>query len=101
MGCLPILATLNRHEAERAVRAALSLVEAVPKVATDACSPLQMRVGIATGLAVVGDVIGADGGRRDPEPCHSAPGAGGARRHRDCIKHTAPALPRTGSRRYA
>jgi class 3 adenylate cyclase len=52
----------HEHDAERAVRAGLALVEAVPKLATNAGSPLQVRVGIATGLVVVGDLIGA--GRR-------------------------------------
>jgi class 3 adenylate cyclase/tetratricopeptide (TPR) repeat protein len=46
------------HDAERAVRAGLSLVEAVPKLKTAAGVPLQVRVGIATGLVVVGDLIG-------------------------------------------
>jgi hypothetical protein len=49
----------HEHDAERAVRAGLGLVEAVPKLATSAGSPLQARVGIATGLVVVGDLIGA------------------------------------------
>jgi class 3 adenylate cyclase len=49
----------HEDDAERAVRAGLDLVEAVPKLATHAGSPLQVRVGIATGLAVVGDLIGA------------------------------------------
>jgi class 3 adenylate cyclase/predicted ATPase len=49
----------HEHDAERAVRAGLSLVEAVPKLATNDGSPLQVRVGIATGLVVVGDLIGA------------------------------------------
>jgi class 3 adenylate cyclase/predicted ATPase len=49
----------HEHDAERAVRTALNLVEAVPKIATNAGSPLQVRVGIATGLVVVGDLIGA------------------------------------------
>jgi class 3 adenylate cyclase/predicted ATPase len=49
----------HEHDAERAVRAGLGLVEAVPKLATNAGSPLQVRVGIATGLVVVGDLIGA------------------------------------------
>jgi class 3 adenylate cyclase len=48
----------HEHDAERAVRAGLALVEAVPKLATTAGSPLQTRVGIATGLVVVGDLIG-------------------------------------------
>ena len=49
----------HEDDAERAVRAGLALVEAVPKLTTAAGSPLQVRVGIATGLVVVGDVIGA------------------------------------------
>jgi class 3 adenylate cyclase len=49
----------HEHDAERAVRAGLPLVEAVPKLATNSGSPLQVRVGIATGLVVVGDLIGA------------------------------------------
>jgi class 3 adenylate cyclase len=48
----------HEHDAERAVRAGLALVEAVPKLTT-ATVPLQVRVGIATGLVVVGDLIGA------------------------------------------
>ena len=48
----------SEHDAERAVRAGLALVEAVPKLATAAESPLQVRIGIATGLVVVGDLIG-------------------------------------------
>src|SRR6516165_6191484 len=49
----------HEHDAERAVRAGLNLVEAVPKLATNAGSPLKVRVGMATGLVVVGDLIGA------------------------------------------
>ncbi len=60
----------DEHDAERAVRAALKLVEkvaapgrpparaGVPGVDTVAAVPLQVRVGIATGLVVVGDLIG-------------------------------------------
>lgn len=48
----------HEHEAERAVRTGLALVEAVPKLDTPAGQPLQVRVGIATGLVVVGDLIG-------------------------------------------
>jgi class 3 adenylate cyclase/predicted ATPase len=48
----------HEHDAERGVRAGLALVEAVPKLTT-AAVPLQVRVGIATGLVVVGDLIGA------------------------------------------
>ena len=48
----------QEHDAEQAVRAALALTEAVPKLAAPAGSPLQVRIGIATGLVVVGDLIG-------------------------------------------
>jgi class 3 adenylate cyclase len=47
----------HEDDAERAVRAGLELVSAVGALKTHA--PLQTRVGIATGLVVVGDLIGA------------------------------------------
>ena len=49
----------HEHDAERAVQAGLALVEATPKLNTVAGVPLAVRVGIATGLVVVGDLIGA------------------------------------------
>jgi class 3 adenylate cyclase/predicted ATPase len=50
----------HEHDAERAVRAGLALVEAVPKLETAiAQTTLLVRVGIATGLVVVGDLIGS------------------------------------------
>src|SRR5262249_51828735 len=49
----------HEDDAERAVRAGLALVEAVPKLTTAATVPLQGRIGIATGLVVVGDLVGA------------------------------------------
>jgi class 3 adenylate cyclase/tetratricopeptide (TPR) repeat protein len=49
----------HEHDAERAVQAGLALVEAMPRLKTTAAIPLQVRVGIATGLVVVGDLIGA------------------------------------------
>ncbi|MEA2782731.1 MAG: hypothetical protein QOK29_4275, partial [Rhodospirillaceae bacterium] len=49
----------HEHDAERAVQAGLALVEAAPRLVTPAGSPLQMRIGIATGLVVVGDLIGS------------------------------------------
>jgi class 3 adenylate cyclase/predicted ATPase len=48
----------HEHDAERAVQAGLTLVETVPKLDTTADVPLQVRIGIATGLVVVGDLIG-------------------------------------------
>ena len=47
----------HEDDAERAVRAGLGLIAAVSDLKTHA--PLQTRVGIATGLVVVGDLIGA------------------------------------------
>ena len=48
----------HEDDAECAVRAALSLIETVPKLETAHDAVLQVRVGIATGLVVVGDLIG-------------------------------------------
>src|SRR5215470_1756031 len=48
----------HEHDAERAVRTGLALVEAVPKLETTIGFPLKVRVGIATGLVVVGELIG-------------------------------------------
>ncbi|MBV9531296.1 MAG: AAA family ATPase, partial [Bradyrhizobium sp.] len=47
----------HEDDAERAVRAGLELVAAVSGLKTH--TPLQTRVGIATGLVVVGDLIGS------------------------------------------
>ena len=49
----------HEHDAERAVQAGLALAEAMPKLKSAAGVPLQVRVGIATGLVVVGDLIGS------------------------------------------
>src|SRR5207247_5188065 len=48
----------GEHDAERAVRAGLALVEGVAGLDTAAGVRLQVRVGIGTGLVVVGDLIG-------------------------------------------
>ena len=47
----------HEDDPERAVRAGLELVAAVKGLQTP--EPLEARVGIATGLVVVGDVIGS------------------------------------------
>ncbi len=46
----------HEDDAERAVRAGLAVVEAVRGIG--AADPLEVRIGIATGLVVVGDLIG-------------------------------------------
>lgn len=47
----------NEDDAERAVRAGLQLIAAISALKSSV--PLQTRVGIATGLVVVGDLIGS------------------------------------------
>jgi class 3 adenylate cyclase/tetratricopeptide (TPR) repeat protein len=48
----------HEEDAERAVRAGLALIEAVPKLDGHGGTALQVRIGIATGLVVVGDLLG-------------------------------------------
>ena len=48
----------HEDDAEQAVRAGLALAEAVAKLGAGQASSLHVRVGIATGLVVVGDLIG-------------------------------------------
>src|SRR5216683_747288 len=48
----------HEEDAERAVRAGLELIEAVAKLDDGAGTALRVRVGIATGLVVVGDLRG-------------------------------------------
>ena len=50
--------TAHEDEAERAVRAGLSVVAAVGRLAAPGGGALAVRVGIATGLVVVGDLVG-------------------------------------------
>ena len=47
----------HEDDAERAVRAGLELIRAVSSLKSSA--PLQTRIGIATGLVIVGDLIGS------------------------------------------
>jgi predicted ATPase/class 3 adenylate cyclase len=49
----------HEHDAERAVQTGLALVEAVSKLAAPDGTRLGVRVGIATGLVVVGDLLGS------------------------------------------
>jgi class 3 adenylate cyclase/predicted ATPase len=48
----------HEDDAERAVRAGLGFVEAVPRLRSGHDATLQVRVGVATGVVVVGDLIG-------------------------------------------
>jgi class 3 adenylate cyclase len=47
----------HEDDAERAVRAGLALIEAIGKLRVQ--EPLRVRIGIATGLVVVGDIVGS------------------------------------------
>ena len=49
----------HEHDAERAVRAGLAIVEAAAKLETAAGALLHVRVGIATGIVVVDDLLGS------------------------------------------
>jgi class 3 adenylate cyclase len=47
----------HEDDAERAVRAGLTLIDAVHRLTT--VEPLQVRIGIGTGVVVVGDIVGS------------------------------------------
>ena len=91
-GVLVYASAIRRHtrtDAERArARKGWRLVAAVGGLKTHAA--LQTRVGIATGLVVVGDLIGsgclsgASNRWRDAEPCRPLAGRCGAEQRRDC-----------------
>ena len=49
----------HEQDPEHAVEAGLAVVRSVPELTTPAGSPLHVRVGIATGLVVVGDLMGS------------------------------------------
>jgi class 3 adenylate cyclase/predicted ATPase len=48
----------HEDDAEQAVRAGLALVEAIAKLDVGQATALRVRIGIATGLVVVGDLLG-------------------------------------------
>jgi Adenylate and Guanylate cyclase catalytic domain/AAA ATPase domain len=48
----------HEDDAERAVRAGLDIIAAVRRIRTRSGAKLEVRIGIATGLVVVGDLIG-------------------------------------------
>jgi class 3 adenylate cyclase len=52
----------GEDDAERAVQAALAVLRALPEVTVDG-QPMQARIGIATGVAVVGDIVAGRGSR--------------------------------------
>jgi DNA-binding winged helix-turn-helix (wHTH) protein len=50
--------TAHEHDAERAIHAGLELCAAVRNLRPDADVPMRCRVGIATGMVIVGDLVG-------------------------------------------
>jgi predicted ATPase/class 3 adenylate cyclase len=54
----------HEDDAERAVRVGLTLVDAVSRLQVGRDAALQARIGVATGLVVVGDLIGDDARER-------------------------------------
>src|SRR4051812_25590476 len=67
----------HEDDAERTVRAGLEIIAAVAGLETRAAEPLAVRIGIATGLVVVGNLSGEDALREHAvvrghaEPCSS------------------------------
>ena len=97
----------SETDAEQAVRAALAATEFVAATPIQG-EALRVRIGIAGGLVVIGDPIGADDFTsadrdwRDAKPRRTAAGAGGARqdchRRRDAQSgRQLVRLPRSGS----
>ncbi len=54
----------HEDDAEQAARAGLALVDAVANLQTNVDTELQVRVGIATGTVVVGDLLIGEGAVR-------------------------------------
>lgn len=54
----------HEDDAEHAVRAGLALVDEAQTLVTAGGEPLHVRVGVATGVVVVGEIVGSGQGRR-------------------------------------
>src|SRR5215468_1105462 len=62
----------HEDDAERTVRAALDIITAVGRLETHAAEPLAVRIGIASGLVVIGD-LGREGALREHAVVGDAP----------------------------
>lgn len=56
---------VHEDEAERAVRSGLAIAAAIPTLVTPAGEPLAARIGIATGLVMVGELVGRGAAREE------------------------------------
>src|SRR5262245_35955787 len=56
----------HEDDAERTVRAGLDIIAAVGRLETRAAEPLAVRIGIATGVVVIGDLAGEGALRKHP-----------------------------------
>lgn len=55
----------REDDTEQAVHSGLALIDAIPKLNTDIGAALQVRIGIATGTVVIGDVLTTETGSRE------------------------------------
>ncbi len=84
----------HEDDAERAVRASLDIVAAITGLKTLADDRLQVRIGIATGLVIVGDLLGRGSAREravigdTPKFGCQVAGAGRSGRHRRVRRDT-------------
>jgi class 3 adenylate cyclase len=84
----------HEDDAERAVRAGLALIEGITEVTAPAS--VQIRIGLATGLVVVGDLIGMGAAQEQavvgetPKPRRSLTEPGSARCAADRREYKAP-----------
>jgi len=53
----------HEHHAEQAIRAGLELCAAVRTLRPDADAPVRCRVGVATGMVIIGEPVGAEATR--------------------------------------
>ena len=90
----------HEDDAERAVRAGLEIADVVGALETRAATKLQVRIGIATGLVVVGDLVGRGAAQEQavvgdtPQSRRAIAGAGRAGQRRSRSRH-APAAGRS------
>jgi class 3 adenylate cyclase len=85
----------HEDDAERAIRAGLEIASAVAALETRAGERLRVRVGVATGLVVVGDLFGR--GRPRANKTHARFSCG--RRSAKRVFGRQPVLPRRAPRR--